>query len=362
MLDWDVFAPVAQPTNTSQNDSFDGPADGVFFRDDNDDNCFTVSSSSKNYSSVLSQQPQSLNVCKLNDGSEQGKEYMQPKSKNFRVSFDLETHSYCDKKIHLQNGDIIPIKFRNNNNRRRRNGGFNRDMSDTADISITSISHELLKNGFNKEKYDKLRSSAIEQRNKMGSGKSSDMNSLFYFWCYYLRDNFDKTMYDEFLSIAKEDAKNGSHYGIECFFRFCSYGLEKNLNNFNNCWIDFQKEALDDFNLRNSKYGLEKLKGFLVHQKLGIKIELLEEVEKVMKQFPTLESFQDGKQVKARSIPKSENKFLSEQSDKRYSNRGGRGRQPSSRGASKNNGRGRQGNRKVHPSSVPTFESSPMKK
>lgn len=357
MSDWDVFAPVTPPAAAAPGESLDEPADGVFFRDDNDDSGFTDASSTSNFGSVLSQQPQSLSACKISPSGMRAREMLKPRPKNLRVSFDQESHSYCDKKIHTQSGDIMPAKLRGGS-RRRRNGGFRRDVSDTADISITSISHELLKNGFAQEKYDKLHTSAVEQRRKSAPGKSSDMNSLFYFWCYYLRQNFDRGMYDEFLRIAREDAAAGSHYGIECFFRFCSYGLETNFSA--DVFADFQREALDDFRLRGSKYGLEKLRGFLVHQKLETEPKLTEEVAEVMAKFPTIESFQDGRQVRARSIPK-ENRFLA--SDAPGERRGGaRGRGKQARGAGKTGGRGKQGNRKSHPSSVPNFESSPMKK
>ena len=60
-----------------------------------------------------------------------------------------------------------------------------------------------------------------------GHGLSEEMNTLFRFWCYFMRDNYNERMHKDFIKFAWEDAEHNYNYGIECLFRFYSYGLEK---------------------------------------------------------------------------------------------------------------------------------------
>jgi hypothetical protein len=154
------------------------------------------------------------------------------------------------------------------------------------------VSQELLQDGkFNQAKYDRFRMIAIGERAANGIGLSSEMNSLYYFWCYFLRKNFNEDMYKEFLQLSKLDNKVGSHYGIECFFRMCSYGLETNWNE--EVFRDFEAEAINDYN-NGSKYGIEKMLGFILNQKLGFEIPVSPEMKKLLDKYPTFESLKDG--------------------------------------------------------------------
>ena len=153
------------------------------------------------------------------------------------------------------------------------------------------ISHQLMEDGqFVQGKYDAFHEGAIQERAKLGIGNSAEMNSLYCFWCFYLREHFDQSMYDEFLRLAREDVAGGSHYAIECYFRFCSYGLEKNWNEA--VFHDFENEAMEDYH-RKSNYGLEKLQAFRVNQKYTFEIPIQPDIARLLSTFPTMKSFRE---------------------------------------------------------------------
>jgi len=82
--------------------------------------------------------------------------------------------------------------------------------------------------GFKQLKYVRFLARCLDDRNKHGPGQSEDMNTLFRFWCYFLREHWSARMYEDFKRYAEEDAKHGAWYGLEALFRLFSYGLELN--------------------------------------------------------------------------------------------------------------------------------------
>ncbi len=202
----------------------------------------------------------------------------------------------------------------------------------------------LLMDGFAEEQYVTFRARCLADRAAQGTGGSWEMNTLYRFWTYFLREHphtLRRGMMAEFRQLAWDDAENRTHkqryYGVECLFRCYAFALEARHVPY--LWVWFIEDVVRDARLAHKMYGLAKFIATLQYMPEGRpRPTPIPELATLLKQYPTLEAVSTAGQTrgKARQGP-------GRGRDKRHEPKDGQGvyRPPGHRAQGRGQGRGR---------------------